>query len=82
MALQYGINVVDSSVSGLGGCPYAKGASGNVATNDVVYMLEGLGIQSNIDQAKLLEASIYIDEQLKRTSESKVVKALKAKQSK
>jgi hydroxymethylglutaryl-CoA lyase len=82
VALQYGINVVDSSVSGLGGCPYAKGASGNVATNDVVYMLEGLGIQSNIDQAKLLEASIYIDEQLKRTSESKVVKALKAKQSK
>lgn len=69
-------------MSGLGGCPYAKGASGNVATNDVVYMLEGLGIQSNIDQAKLLEASIYIDEQLKRTSESKVVKALKAKQSK
>ena len=53
-----------------------------MATNDVVYMLEGLGIQSNIDQAKLLEASIYIDEQLKRTSESKVVKALKAKQSK
>jgi isopropylmalate/homocitrate/citramalate synthase len=82
VALQFGISVVDSSVSGLGGCPYAKGASGNVATNDVVYMLEGLGIQSNVDQTKLLEASLYIDEQLKRNSESKVVKALKAKQQK
>lgn len=79
VALQYGINVVDSSVSGLGGCPYAKGASGNVATDDVVYMLEGLGIETNVNAQKLLEASIFIDEQLKRTSESKVVKALKAK---
>lgn len=79
VALQYGINVVDSSVSGLGGCPYAKGASGNVATDDVVYMLHGLGIKTNVDADKLLEASIYIDEQLKRTSESKVVKALKTK---
>lgn len=44
-----GISVVDSSVAGLGGCPYAKGASGNVATEDVVYMLNGLGIKTNVD---------------------------------
>jgi hydroxymethylglutaryl-CoA lyase len=79
VALEHGINVVDSSVSGLGGCPYAKGASGNVATDDVVYMLNGLGIKTNVDANKLLEASIYIDQQLQRTSESKVVRSLRAK---
>ena len=79
VALGYGINVVDSSVSGLGGCPYAKDASGNVATDDVLYMLNGLNIDTNVDADRLLDASLFIDEQLKRTSESKVVKALKSK---
>nr|GEX45491.1 hydroxymethylglutaryl-CoA lyase, mitochondrial [Tanacetum cinerariifolium] len=55
-----GISTVDSSVAGLGGCPYAKGASGNVATEDVVYMLEGLGIKTNVDFEKLLEAGEFI----------------------
>lgn len=53
MAVQYGISVVDSSVAGLGGCPYARGASGNVATEDVVYMLQGLGIETGIDLSRL-----------------------------
>lgn len=79
LALQYGINIIDSSISGLGGCPYAKGASGNVPTEDVVYMLNGLGIETNTDMSKLLEASKYIDEQLQRKSESKVALALRAK---
>jgi len=61
VALQYGINVIDSSISGLGGCPYAAGASGNVATEDVVYMLQGLNISTNIELSKLIEASVYID---------------------
>jgi len=56
-ALQFGVSILDSSVSGLGGCPYANGASGNVATEDVVYMLEGLGIETGIDMNKLLEVS-------------------------
>ena len=49
-----GISIVDSSIAGLGGCPYAKGASGNVATEDVVYMLHGLGIKTNVDLGKLV----------------------------
>lgn len=60
VALQYGISVVDASTSGLGGCPYAKGASGNVATEDVVYMLQGLGISSGVDLDKLLIAGMNI----------------------
>jgi hydroxymethylglutaryl-CoA lyase len=55
-ALQMGISVVDSSVAGLGGCPYARGASGNVATEDVVYLCQGLGIATNVDMDSLLEA--------------------------
>lgn len=54
-ALQEGISTIDSSVAGLGGCPYAAGASGNVATEDVVYMLNGMGIQTGIDLDKLVE---------------------------
>lgn len=80
MALQYGISVVDASTSGLGGCPYAKGASGNVATEDVVYMLNGLNISSNIDMAKLVQAGEYMDSMLNnRQSQSKVAKAMLAK---
>jgi hydroxymethylglutaryl-CoA lyase len=61
MCAQEGVTVVDSSVSGLGGCPYAKGATGNVATEDVVYMLNGLGVSTGVDMTKLLEASMFID---------------------
>lgn len=71
-----GINVVDSSTAGLGGCPYAKGASGNVATEDVVYMLHGLGIKTNVDLGKLLSAGEYISKHLGRPSGSKTAIAL------
>src|SRR5205807_834171 len=54
--LEKGVAIIDSSVSGLGGCPYARGASGNVATEDVLYMLMGLGIETGIDMKKLLKA--------------------------
>lgn len=77
----YGISVLDSSVSGLGGCPYAKGASGNVATEDVLYMLNGMGIKTGVDMDKLVDAGIYIDNFLQRTSESKTHKALQNKKS-
>lgn len=69
--------MVDSSVSGLGGCPYAKGASGNAATEDVVYMLHGSGVQTGIDLPELVMVGRYICEQLGRESESKVTRAMK-----
>lgn len=78
-SLEYGVAVVDSSVSGLGGCPYAAGASGNVATEDVVYMLHGMGIETGIDLDKLLFASNFIDTVLQRKSQSKVALALQSK---
>lgn len=67
-----GINVVDASVAGLGGCPYAQGASGNVATEDVVYMLNGLQIETGVDLDKLIDAGNYICNFLKRQNLSKV----------
>ncbi|MDG4721257.1 MULTISPECIES: hydroxymethylglutaryl-CoA lyase [Thalassospira] len=70
--LQMGVATIDSSVAGLGGCPYAKGASGNVATEDVVYMLNGLGIKTNIDLEKLAETGSWICDQIGRSSASKV----------
>ncbi|KAH6837003.1 Aldolase superfamily protein [Perilla frutescens var. hirtella] len=76
LSLQMGISTVDSSVSGLGGCPYAKGASGNVATEDVVYMLNGLGVKTNVDMGKLLSAGEYISQFLGRPSGSKTAVAL------
>ncbi|XP_010673785.1 hydroxymethylglutaryl-CoA lyase, mitochondrial [Beta vulgaris subsp. vulgaris] len=75
-SLQMGISVIDSSVAGLGGCPYAKGASGNVATEDVVYMLHGLGINTNVDLGKLLSAGEFICKHLGRLSGSKTAIAL------
>ncbi len=75
-ALQMGISVVDSSVAGLGGCPYAKGASGNVATEDLVYMLNGLGIAHGVDLQKLISAGNFISQKLKRANSSKVGIAL------
>jgi hydroxymethylglutaryl-CoA lyase len=78
-SLELGVAVVDSSVAGLGGCPYAKGASGNVATEDVVYMLDGLGIRTGIDLGKLFEAGQFICEALGREPQSKVARAMAAK---
>lgn len=75
-----GISVFDSSVAGLGGCPYAKGASGNVATEDLVYMLQGLGIETGVDMERLLNASRYICEELGKNTESKVSRALSGKE--
>lgn len=60
IGLEKGIAVIDSAAGGLGGCPYAKGASGNVATEDVLYMLDGMGIKTGIDRQKVVEAGLYI----------------------
>ena len=79
-ALQFGVSVVDSAIAGLGGCPYAKGASGNVATEDVVYLLNGLGITTNIDFDKLLQAGWFISEKLGKAPISKVSTAYLAQQ--
>ncbi|CAL5428201.1 unnamed protein product [Camellia sinensis] len=76
VSLQMGISTVDSSIAGLGGCPYAKGASGNVATEDVVYMLHGLGVKTNVDIWKLLQAGEFISKYLGRSSGSKTAIAL------
>src|SRR5262245_7742170 len=78
-ALELGVATADSSVAGLGGCPYAKGASGNVATEDVVYMLDGLGIETGVDLAKVFEAGRFICAALGREPTSKVARALAAK---
>jgi isopropylmalate/homocitrate/citramalate synthase len=75
-SLEMGIRNIDSSVAGLGGCPYAAGASGNVATEDLVYMLHGLGMQTGIDLNKLINAGDYISQHLKRVNHSKVARAL------
>jgi hydroxymethylglutaryl-CoA lyase len=77
-ALEMGIHVVDSAVAGLGGCPYAKGASGNVATEDVVFLLEGLGIRTGIDLERLARAGWQICETLNKAPVSKVSLALKS----
>ncbi|XP_020011074.2 hydroxymethylglutaryl-CoA lyase, mitochondrial [Castor canadensis] len=75
MALQMGVSVVDASVAGLGGCPYAQGASGNLATEDLVYMLSGLGIHTGVNLQKLLEAGDFICQALNRKTSSKVAQA-------
>ncbi|MEM7359630.1 MAG: hydroxymethylglutaryl-CoA lyase [Pseudomonadota bacterium] len=78
-ALECGITTIDSSVAGLGGCPYAKGASGNVASEDVVYLLQGLGIETGVDLDKLIAAGQFISTQLGRANQSKVANACQAK---
>jgi len=78
-ALQMGVRVVDSSTAGLGGCPYAKGASGNVSTEDVVYMLHGMGIQTGTDLDKLVDAGKFISSHLNRETMSRVGRATQAK---
>jgi hydroxymethylglutaryl-CoA lyase len=77
--LELGIDVVDSAVAGLGGCPYAPGASGNVASEDVLYMLTGLGIETGVDLERLAEAGIFITRALGRQPASRVAQALAAK---
>ncbi|XP_075408525.1 hydroxymethylglutaryl-CoA lyase, mitochondrial isoform X3 [Tenrec ecaudatus] len=72
---EMGVSVVDSSVAGLGGCPYARGASGNLATEDLVYMLAGLGIHTGVNLQKLLEAGTFICQALNRKTSSKVAQA-------
>lgn len=79
-ALQLGVSVIDSAVAGLGGCPYAQGASGNVASEDVVYMLNGLGIESGVDLSELIVVGNFISERLKRSNGSKVAQAYPAAQ--
>jgi hydroxymethylglutaryl-CoA lyase len=76
VALEHGIAVIDSAVSGLGGCPYAKGAAGNVATEDVIYMLDGMGIETGVDLTMLARAGQQIMQLLGRVPQSKVAQVL------
>ena len=80
-ALEKGIAVVDSSIAGLGGCPYAPGASGNVASEDLLYMLNGMGIETGVDLAALVETGRFISAALHRTPVSKANVALSARAS-
>jgi hydroxymethylglutaryl-CoA lyase len=76
VCLQMGIWQFDTSIAGLGGCPYAKGATGNVATEDVVYLLQGMEIDTGIDMQRLLDAGLYISEALQRKPNSRAATAL------
>jgi hydroxymethylglutaryl-CoA lyase len=76
VSLEMGVWQYDASVAGLGGCPYAKGATGNVATEDVVYMLHGMGIDTGIDLDKLIDAGQFISDFLGRPTNSRAGKAL------
>lgn len=78
--LELGITVVDSSVAGLGGCPYAKGAAGNVASEDLLYMLNGMGIETGVDLTRLIAAGMYISNHLGRPNSSKVARAITARE--
>jgi hydroxymethylglutaryl-CoA lyase len=75
-ALRAGVTTFDASTGGLGGCPYAESATGNLATEDLVWMLDGLGIETGVDLAKLVDTSVWMAEQLGRPSPSRVVSAL------
>jgi hydroxymethylglutaryl-CoA lyase len=78
-SLELGVNTFDASVGGLGGCPYAKGATGNVATEDVVFMLNGLGIETGVNLDALVDAAAFISDQLGRPPVSRVARAVLAK---
>jgi len=78
-ALELGVATFDCSVAGLGGCPYAKGATGNVASEDVLYLLDGLGIETGVDMTKLRRAGHYISDHLQRAPASRVARALDAR---
>jgi len=75
-AMRLGISTIDSSVAGLGGCPYAKGATGNVATEDVLYMLQGFGIETGIDMDKLVDTAIYITDKINIPMASNTARAI------
>jgi hydroxymethylglutaryl-CoA lyase len=77
--MEEGVRVIDSAAGGLGGCPFAPGATGNVATEDVVYMLEGIGIHTGVDMAKLVAATNEITALIGRAPASRVANALNAK---
>ncbi|WP_406450336.1 hydroxymethylglutaryl-CoA lyase [Streptomyces sp. NBC_00876] len=79
-ALQHGVSTVDASAGGLGGCPYAKSATGNLATEDLVWMLDGLGIETGVDLDALTATSVWLAEQLGRPSPSRTVRALSHKE--
>jgi hydroxymethylglutaryl-CoA lyase len=79
MALSMGVTTFDSSAGGLGGCPFAPGAAGNLATEDLVYMLDGLGVRSGIDLARLVSASMFIESRLDHELPSKVYRAERRK---
>ena len=81
-SLELGIRVVDSSVAGLGGCPYARGATGNVASEDVAYMLEGLGMETGVDLDALTDTGQWISDQLGRHNNSRAGSALFRKKEK
>jgi hydroxymethylglutaryl-CoA lyase len=78
-AMELGVATFDSSVAGLGGCPYAPGATGNVATEDVLYMLDGMGIDTGIDMTKLVAAGDFISTAIGRPTASRAGRALLAK---
>jgi hydroxymethylglutaryl-CoA lyase len=78
-SLELGIHVFDTSVAGLGGCPYAKGATGNVASEDVVYLLHGLGISTGVDLDALVDAGHFICQTIGKPNGSRVARALLAK---
>jgi hydroxymethylglutaryl-CoA lyase len=80
-SLELGVWQFDTSVAGLGGCPYAKGATGNVATEDVVYLLHGMGIETGIDLDQLIDAGVFISQHLGRPTQSRAAKALLNKRS-
>jgi len=77
-SLQMGVAVFDASVAGLGGCPYAAGASGNVATEDVLWLLQGMGIETGVDLAQLVDTAAWISAQLGREPASRVARAMLA----
>jgi isopropylmalate/homocitrate/citramalate synthase len=81
-SLELGIKVIDTSVGGLGGCPYAPGARGNVATEDVLFMLNGMGIKTGVDLNKVCDASRFVFEKLGQKPFSRVYNALEAKKHK
>ncbi|MET9252319.1 hydroxymethylglutaryl-CoA lyase [Streptomyces sp. NPDC003717] len=78
-ALQHGVTTVDASAGGLGGCPFAKSATGNLATEDLVWMLRGLGVETGVDLGRLTATSVWMAEQLGRPSPSRTVRALSSK---
>lgn len=78
-ALEQGVRVFDSSVSGLGGCPYSPGATGNVATEELVFLLDGLGLSTGVDLPALIEAGSFIDQALGKPSASRVARAMRSR---